>query len=60
MVRWKELRTDHKTRSLHRDGTLTGKYCYLIMEKGYRPSGVPYSRILEVLIISSNWNLRGL
>jgi len=46
-VRWLEVRSDHKTRSMNRDGTETGQFTYVIMEKGRRPKGFYPSRILE-------------
>ncbi|KAF7634098.1 hypothetical protein Mgra_00006518 [Meloidogyne graminicola] len=35
-VRWQEFRADHKTTSEDRDGTLTGTFSYIILEKGER------------------------
>uniref|UniRef100_A0A915DB43 Uncharacterized protein n=1 Tax=Ditylenchus dipsaci TaxID=166011 RepID=A0A915DB43_9BILA len=47
-VRWLENRADFKTRSKPKDGTLTGKFSYVIFEKGERPKGErTISRILE-------------
>ncbi|KAL3123754.1 hypothetical protein niasHT_009967 [Heterodera trifolii] len=48
-VRWQEFRTDHRTKSVNRDGTLTGEFSFLIMEKGERkPAEAVPARLLQL------------
>lgn len=46
-VRWTETRADERTKSVDRDGTLTGNFSYVILEKGERPMDDLRARILE-------------
>ena len=52
-VRWKPIRADGKNGSGKGDGTETGKFTFVILEKGTRRSGEQIDRILKVCSFSA-------
>jgi hypothetical protein len=49
MVRYKEIRTDGRTKSSDRSGNLKSNFTYIILCKGERPTGHQFARILKVI-----------